>query len=179
MTLSGPQKPSPPLGLADLIRATIEPTEPQDTILRILREEFEDVKLGKYDSKAKLRIRDRLREVTGNPSIGWRRSRGWSIVWEGCVFGLNLGYESSPVVDTKRIEEENTGLFSLLRKRNARRQELLTRPDQITFAEHLVKTYLDAKEDVETILLNDRDENLWTVVEHVLRNLCDLPRKHY
>jgi molybdopterin converting factor small subunit len=174
MTLTGHQPTRTVVNLREIIAQEMEPTEPQDTILRVLKEEFEGKRLT-------VKVEERLRRATGD-EIRILKHHGWTDLvseryWAnqgnkgGCCLMVARS-ETNVIIDTEWMERENARYFSALRERNARRQLLLSRPDLIDFAEHLIQQYLDAKRDVQEHLLKDPEDELWGVLYYAARRVC-------
>jgi hypothetical protein len=129
-----------PTDLRRLIEESIEPTEPQDTILRVLKE-FEGKPCGPGAVKTCKAIAGRLNAAAGRDDIHFSHMYGMTqIVWDGRNSGLLLGHGSNVNVDTAFVAESGRGHFDILRERNARKLAILADPDLIPIAQSYVDT---------------------------------------
>ena len=114
--------------LKDYIRSKMESTEPQRTILRVMRERF----TGKRFDK---RVLAALREATG---IQLRdvRHYGWTeIAWGpyGNAYTIMIARaEKNVYINPDWIEKENGRYYGALDERNARRQKSLNDEDGLS-----------------------------------------------
>jgi hypothetical protein len=115
--------------LRDILTKGMEPTEPADTILKVLREHN-----GRLLTT---RIEPILQKATGDMEIRLRRRYNMTLIeWGG--YGQSGGHhggalicynsESAFVIDAADIEERNPAHFSARHERNARRARMLASP---------------------------------------------------
>lgn len=138
-----------------IIEDSIEPTEPQDTILRVLRTEFEGKTISRTSHKTNARIAARLREATGLHDLGISHLGDMPRINWG-PFGnqqwLILGYDPAVTINTEWIQKENASCFEALSRRNTERRQLL---DNLILLDEIGETiaeYIQAKRSIDRLL---------------------------
>lgn len=130
--------------IKEIIEASIEPYEPQNTILKVLKEHE-----GKQLNK---RLIAKLNEACGRTDISIYQIAGMtSIQWtvnhpeRSTNQRLFVAYRVTNVtIDTAFISEHNTGLFDAAVKRNESRQKSLANETAITELEATIKALTKA-----------------------------------
>jgi len=134
----------------EIVAGRIEPLEPQDTILSVLKEND-----GKRLDK---RLIEKLKAATKDDTINLDLRAGMAhIQWGGygnnCKGSLLAQYAVKNLrVDAAWIEENNAAYYRAARERNARRAETLKNEDLLTKADVAIEQYIAAREHLETLL---------------------------
>jgi hypothetical protein len=128
----------------EVIAASIEQTEPQFTILRVLREKYNGKRYDKRVEKA-------LEEATGVDLLtvkhyGWTEIQ-WRSGADNCFHcGIIIARcEKNVVIDADYIERENPSYFSAAVERNEKRYALLDSESACERLTTLVNDYLEAE----------------------------------
>jgi hypothetical protein len=137
--------------LVDLVKSRMEPTEPADTILKILTENN-----GKRLDK---RIVDKLQLATGQ-KIRDRRQYGMTSLTYGgydetggrqggCLYLAHQ--EKNVVIDVEYVKEHNPAYFKARDERNADRIALLTQPEEFKELAMWINHYIEAVANIKRL----------------------------
>ena len=156
----------------DKLECDMEPNEPMQTILEVLKENN-----GKLLTK---KIVDKIKDRIDCDSLAISRLYGMThIVWHGSseigqrkdFYQILLSYnEKNVYIDSNFVEEKNGWCFRAREQRNKKRKELL----DSTFPERLDEAILSVKNAASQLKkLLQSDDELYTVLNGVdLNDLC-------
>ena len=146
--------------IVEMIKGRMEPTEPADTILRVLKEND-----GKHLDK---RFNQKLQHATGDKSVHIVHQYGMvDIVWgpHGDSRSIVIAYtDGCPTIDAAKIKENNPAYFDARDSRNAERRELLSF-DCCGLYKHggllmriteTINDYIEARDAVQNMLKEDQ-----------------------
>jgi phage FluMu gp28-like protein len=149
----------------------MEPTEPADTILRVLQENN-----GK---RLDNRFNQKLQDATGDPHVRIVHQYGMvDIIWNEGHSSIVIAYtDGCPTIDAAKIKENNPAYFDARDKRNAERQELLTENPNGTYKygtlflriASTINRFISAEADLRSMLAEDQLQ----IIEYSLKGLTE------
>lgn len=133
-----------------LIESNVEPTEPGDTIARVLAEN-----VGKQIT---IRLERKLKDATGRADVRIRYRYGMTQVEWTAPWGeqsLLLAHRTTSVYVPADFKEKNPSLYSARDERNAKRAKLLADGARIEAIVDAINSYRDAKATLQALVGDD------------------------